>query len=61
VTAAQAEQVQLVVPTSVLQEAQLAVQLVHNSLVHYLQHVKQALAAMLTVEAQHQAELAVPV
>jgi hypothetical protein len=61
VTAAQAEQVQLVVPTSVLLEAQLAVQLVHNSLVHYLQHVKQAQAATLTAEARQLAELAVPV
>jgi hypothetical protein len=61
VTVAQAEQVQLAVPTSVLQEAQQAVQLVHNSLVHYLQHVKQALAATLTVEVQQLAELAVPV
>ena len=60
-TAAQAEQVQLVVPTSVLLEAQLAVQLVHNSLVQYLQQVKQALAATLTVEVQQLAELAVPV
>jgi hypothetical protein len=61
VTAAQAEQVQLVVPTSALLEAQMAVQLVHNLLVQYLQHVKQALAATLTAEVQHQAELAVPV
>ena len=60
-TAAQAEQVQLAVPTSVLQEAQQAVQLVRNSLVQYLQHVKQALAATLTVEVQQLAELAVSV